>query len=289
MASNGRFSEFYRVEFGRVVRSVRSLAGAAAEDIAQEAMLVAERRWSEVSTLDVPFAWVRRVAIRMAMRQAQREQKRFVLEAAAVTADPSDGHDLDVVAAIAELPDKHAAAVWLRYMEDQRVAVVADRLGCTEGAAKVLLLRARRRLAERLSGLAGRWVSERTWSPDAIATHVEAVSAAEYVGPVLEEDLRGRGGRWELTIADGSYQLHRDDGMRLDLGSINVRGRQLELIPALAPGHVLFLAEVDGNRLRLHQTENTTPPTRGVPDWVWMSLFLDSGPFEFAGRPHRSV
>ena len=56
------FSEFYRLEFGRVVGSVRPVAGAAAEDVAQEAFIVAHAVWAEVGVLDIPFAWVRRVA-----------------------------------------------------------------------------------------------------------------------------------------------------------------------------------------------------------------------------------
>ncbi len=281
------FGEFYRREFGRVAGSVRSLVGAGAEDVAQEAFIAALQRWDEVAGFDVPFAWVRRVAIRIAGRRAWRDRMRSTLEARVGTPDQlaQPESDLDLVAALADLPSRHAAAVWLHHLEDRPVVEVADRLGCGVAAAKVLLLRSRRRVAERLGGLTGRWVAERLWTPDAIVGHLESISAGEHVGPVLDEDLEGRGGRWELTIADGAYLLNRDDGLRLDDGACTIRGRVVELLPTQTPGHVVFHAALDAEQLRLSMIDNSTPPTRGVPDDVWMSLFMASGTFTYDGRP----
>jgi hypothetical protein len=192
--------------------------------------------------------------------------------------------DAGVLAAIGTLPQRQAMAVWLHHIEGQPVVRVADRLGCSVGAAKVLLYRGRQQLAERISGLEGRWVSVRPWTPDGIRDHLRDIGAAGHVDPVLEEDLGGRGGNWELTLSNGSYWIHRDDGLRLDYGSIRLNKTSLELTPALATGHVVFTIDLDGDRLRLKQVENTTPPTREVPDWVWMSLFLGSGSFGYSGR-----
>jgi RNA polymerase sigma-70 factor (ECF subfamily) len=285
------FETFYQLEFGHVVGSVRALAGVHAEDVAQEAFLVAQQRWDELASFDLPFAWVRRVAIRIASRRAERDRMRSTLEARMASTDrtPPTGIDLDLVAALGELPDRHAAAVWLHHIEDRPVTEVAERLDCSVGAAKVLLLRSRRCLAVRLGGITGRWASERLWTPNAIAAHLEEISAGEHVGAVLDDDLEGRGGRWELTIADGAYSLYRDDGMRLDDGSCNIDGLQVEFLPTLTPGHVEFRATIDGDRLRLSMIDNTTPPTRGVPDQVWMSLFIESGTFGYSGRPRSPM
>lgn len=259
------------------------MAGASAEDVAQEAFLVAHQRWEEVSTLDVPFAWVRRVAIRIAARTSQRDRMRSDRES--LIAGVAVSHSrVGVIEAIGGLPERQAIAVWLHHIEDQPVAQVAERLDCSVGAIKVLLYRGRQRLAERISGLEGRWISERHWTPDGIRDHLWDIDAADHVDPVLEQDLGGRGGSWELALSDGSYWLHRDDGLRLDYGSIRFRKSLLEVSPTRATGHVLFSIDLDGNRLRLEQVENTTPPTRGVPDWVWMSLFLCSGSFGYSGR-----
>src|SRR5438270_7042124 len=62
------FEAFYRARFGPTVAVVRPLVGAAAEDVAQEALMVVFRRWSDVSRLELPGAWVRKVALRIAWR-----------------------------------------------------------------------------------------------------------------------------------------------------------------------------------------------------------------------------
>ena len=285
------FQEFYRLEFSRVVASVRFLAGAAAEDVAQEAFIVARQRWDEIASFEIPFAWVRRVAIRIAGRLGERERMRLDLEARITLSHSADltSKDLDVVAALAELPDRNAAAVWLHHFDDRPVIEVAEQLECSVAAAKVLLLRSRRRLADRLGGVSGRWVSEQRWTPDAIVSHLQHISAGEHVGVVLEEDLEGRGGRWELAISPGSYLLSRDDGLILDHGSCTIEGSRVAFAPTLAEGHVLFRSSGDGDRLRLEMIENTTPPTRGVPDQVWMSLFVSSGAFCYSGKSEDSV
>jgi RNA polymerase sigma-70 factor, ECF subfamily len=280
------FADFYRDAYDMLVGSLRTFAGPAAEDVAQEAFIVAHERWNEIATYDVPFAWVRRVAVRIAGRRATRETMRSMLESRTV---PSDLHvgsdDFDVIAALAELPGRRAAAVWLHYVEDRPLVEVADRLGCSVGAAKVLLLRSRRCVAERVSGLTGRWISERSWTPDGITRHLLQHSASEHVRAILDEDLGGRGGRWELTLAKGHYTLFRDDGMRLDRGTFKVNGHEVELMPALAAGHVLLRTTVDGNQLRVQLIESTSPPYIGVPDPLWWGLYLESGPLVYSGQP----
>ena len=55
------FDAFYVVELPRLTALARGLGGAAlAEDVAQEAMMVAYRRWAHVAELDRPDLWVRR-------------------------------------------------------------------------------------------------------------------------------------------------------------------------------------------------------------------------------------
>ena len=291
MTAPGReaqFTEFYRREFDRVVASVRRKLHADAEDVAQEAFMVAAHRWDDVGELDLPAAWVRHVALRMAGRRAARERHRVAIEGASEMADWALSPDLDLSAALLELPERHAAAVRLHHLEDRPVAEVAERLGCSVAAAKVLLLRARRRLAERLTGITGVWVSERSWSPDQIVGHLRSIGAGQHVGPVLEEDLGGRGGRWELSIVDGDYTLHRDDGYRMDHGTSRVATGRLELRPTLNTGRAAYIPIVDGDRLHLRLLDTTIPDTLGVPDAIWISLYLESGAF-VRGGPLRST
>src|SRR6187431_1989986 len=67
------FDAFYRRELPDLVAFAAALAGpAAADDIAQDAMLVAYRRWDTVSVMDVPAAWVRRVCANRAVSSLRR-------------------------------------------------------------------------------------------------------------------------------------------------------------------------------------------------------------------------
>src|SRR5689334_4350138 len=67
------FETFYRRELSGLVAFARALSGSAsAEDIAQDAMIAAYRRWDDVVRLDVPAAWVRRVCANRAVSTLRR-------------------------------------------------------------------------------------------------------------------------------------------------------------------------------------------------------------------------
>jgi RNA polymerase sigma-70 factor (ECF subfamily) len=280
-----RYDALYAGAFARVTRELRRLIGPDAEDIAQEAFLVAHQRWDVVQTLDRPEAWVRRVALRMSGRRARRERHRQALEAATDPPRTFTAPDLDLVSALLELPDRHAAAVRLHHLEDRPMTEVAERLGCSEGAAKVLLVRARRVLAERIVGLTGHWVSEHTWSVDGIARHLKAIGWSSHAGAVIDGDLGGRGGRWELTVSNGSYLFRRDDGARFDHGATRLIGSALEMAPTLNTGRARYHARVDGRRLALRFADATIPPHLGVPEGIWAGMFFDVAPFIRADAP----
>lgn len=59
--------------------------------------------------------------------------------------------DPELVAAMRELPARQRAALWLRYCDDLSVGDVARIIGCSEPAAKQLLLRGRDALRLRLN------------------------------------------------------------------------------------------------------------------------------------------
>ena len=125
-----------------------------AEDIAQEAMLTAYRRWDDVSRLDLPAAWVRRVCANTATSVVRRR----IVEARAVLrlrARPSAVAQLDETdsafwAEVRRLPRRQAQCVALRYVYGCPVAEIAGILGCAEGTVKSHLFHARARLAQRL-------------------------------------------------------------------------------------------------------------------------------------------
>ena len=152
------FERFYAEHVHELVAIARALAGsrAQAEDLAQEAMLAAYRRWSDIAALEHPEAWVRRVCANMAKSQFRRTMTEF----RALTrlggrrerqADPPDSGEHDAFwEKVRRLPKRQAQAVALHYVMDLTVVDVALTMGCSEGSVKVHLQRARHTLAEHM-------------------------------------------------------------------------------------------------------------------------------------------
>jgi DNA-directed RNA polymerase specialized sigma24 family protein len=152
---DAEYSWFFRAEYPQVVRTVHLILRDAgrAEDIAQEAFLALYARWPRISRYERPELWVRRVAIRLAVRAAGRERIRGHLERGAPAATPPSGPtpgDPDLVRAIRTLSPAQRVAVVLFYFEDRPASDIARILGCAESTARVHLAHARTRLAELL-------------------------------------------------------------------------------------------------------------------------------------------
>jgi len=151
------FETFYLREYPRVAALARVLAGpVGAEDHAQEAMLVAFRRWREVGQLADPAMWVRRVCANIATSQVRRraaEARALVrLRGRRDELALPEPADEDFWSAVRGLPRRQAQVVALHYLYDLSVVDVAHTLGMSEGTAKTHLSRARTRLAEVLAG-----------------------------------------------------------------------------------------------------------------------------------------
>jgi RNA polymerase sigma-70 factor, ECF subfamily len=151
------FDAFFRREYRALVGLGVVLTGdrAAAEDIAQEALLAAHRRWSELADYDDPGAWVRRaVANRSAStwRSRTRELRAMTrLRARMVeVAPPLDPPDDEFWDAVRALPTRQAQCVALRYLEDRPVGEIAHILAIAPGTVRVHLHEARSTLARRL-------------------------------------------------------------------------------------------------------------------------------------------
>lgn len=123
--AEAEFDWWYRTAYPRVARAIFLIVHdrGIAQDIAQDAFVEMLRHWSTVSGYEQPDAWVRRVAIRMAIRRVRREHRRPGLELLAST--PSTAVEgmgrSEVVTAIATLSPMQRAAVVLYYWADQPV------------------------------------------------------------------------------------------------------------------------------------------------------------------------
>lgn len=148
------FDVFYARELPRLVAFAQALCGRpVADDIAQESMIAAYRRWSEVSGFASPEAWVRRVCA----NQATSVLRRRAVEARAMVRlgshEPVVEMQPDHEAfwdEVRRLPRRQAQATALRYVYGLSVAEISATLGCSEGSTKVHLTRARAALAARL-------------------------------------------------------------------------------------------------------------------------------------------
>jgi RNA polymerase sigma factor (sigma-70 family) len=149
-----------REEFERVFRSAyRAVLQTAtlvlqdrgrAEEVTQDAFLRLYERWGGTVPFEHPEAWVRKVAVRDAIRRAKRE--RVVPLRAVVDDQPASDRlpDIDLVRAVGALPPKQRAAVALHYLEDLPVAQVADLMEVAQATVRQHLFKARSQLADRL-------------------------------------------------------------------------------------------------------------------------------------------
>lgn len=150
------FDVFYRREFPRMVALALAVSGSAvlAEDVAQEALIEAERRWGEIGGYDKPGAWLRRVTVQKAGKRARRARVEATALAhlgrtSALAVGPPEYEA--VLDAVHRLPLRQRAAVALFYLEDRSVDDVAAVLGCSVGTVKAHLFKARRSLARMLA------------------------------------------------------------------------------------------------------------------------------------------
>lgn len=160
-AAQTEYEAFYRREFATIAVVAGTVAAdrSAGEDIAQEALARAHRDWERVSTLDKPGAWVRRVAINLAIGRKRRSvteaRALFRLGRPATEAAQTRRGDPAVWAAVDSLPPRQRAVVALHYLDDLPVAEIANILQISVSATTSNLHKARANLADTLGASHG--------------------------------------------------------------------------------------------------------------------------------------
>lgn len=154
------FQDFYRTQYWRIVGIITAVLGsrAEAEDVTQEAFARALARWPGVAGYDQPDAWVRRVALRLAIDSARRVRRaaRLTARIAAnpehAAADPLDPlPSTRLTAALLRVPLRQREVLVLHYLGDLPVEVIARDRGLSAGTVKTRLAAGRRRLEQELS------------------------------------------------------------------------------------------------------------------------------------------
>lgn len=158
------FDGFFAEEFPAIARAAWFvvLDNEVAKEIAQEAFCRAYERWGKVAHYDRPGAWVRTVAIRLALRTRDRRRRETPLSdvdavrsgqnraaggAGAVTDTAIATLDnIDLQAALRGLPRQQRAALVLRYLCDLDIDELAEAIGCKPATARVHLHRGRHAL-----------------------------------------------------------------------------------------------------------------------------------------------
>jgi len=150
------FETWYKAEYPRLVNTLAMVVGgrALAADAAAEACVRALSRWDRVGRMERPGGWVYRVALNEARRRAKRRTTEYRLLTEHLplspTSSPPVEGDVELWAAVAELPDRTREVVVLRYVADLTEPAIADALGIRRGSVATLLRRAHSRLGEQL-------------------------------------------------------------------------------------------------------------------------------------------
>lgn len=118
------------------------------EEFAQEALVVACRRWATVSQLDEPVAWIYRVGVNQAnswfrrARVERRVRQRALNFGSDLHRDPDSADLVTVRKALDDLSPKQREAVILRYFLDLSAEQTAQLTGSSPGAIRGLTHRA---------------------------------------------------------------------------------------------------------------------------------------------------
>jgi RNA polymerase sigma-70 factor (ECF subfamily) len=154
------FGDFYQAQYRRVLALAAAIVGnrAEAEDIAQEAFSRALGRWARLrDDYEAPDAWVRCVAVRLAVDAHRRQWRIRRLFQRLTTYSTSDSESLrenlsstPVGEALMRLPVRQREVWVLHYVADLSVDTIAREHKIPLGTVKDRLAAGRHRLGEEL-------------------------------------------------------------------------------------------------------------------------------------------
>jgi RNA polymerase sigma-70 factor (ECF subfamily) len=149
------FEVFYATAYARLVRQLLAYTGSRqdAEDVVQEAFARASVRWGIVGRLDLPEAWVRRVAMNLAISELRRVKRSLAalrrLGMPGAAGEPSVERSA-LLEALRKLPLKYREVLVLHYLADLSVQEIARERGLPPGTVTTRLARGREALGRQL-------------------------------------------------------------------------------------------------------------------------------------------
>lgn len=155
------YEQFFRESFPKLTQRLRILCSydeSMADDIAQEAFLLAYHRWDHLSATEHPYAWVKKVAVRLAWRWLKERSKRQPADLATELLEIASENNADIPMlvdlkrALAQLPPRQREVATLRMLLDFEPTEIADVLGLAPGTVRAHLHAARKTLSTRLEG-----------------------------------------------------------------------------------------------------------------------------------------
>ena len=160
MRQEHEFADFYHANYGKITAVVAAVLGDRheAEDVTQEAFARALVRWPQLARYDLPEAWVRRVALRLAIDQGRRLRRTARLVAKLLGARrgqesaPADSLPFTAMGrALLQLPLRERETLVLHYLADLPVERIARETGVPSGTVKGRRAAGRRRLERELA------------------------------------------------------------------------------------------------------------------------------------------
>lgn len=153
------YEDFYAESYPVLRRLAFARTGdrGAAEDLVQDALADAHRRWAEIQGYREPLAWARRAVLNRSVSRWRRRGResaalgRIDADRPASTADAMAFQDEELWAAIRALPRRQLEVVVLLWFEELTVDVVAETIGCGPETVRTHWRRARERLRSELA------------------------------------------------------------------------------------------------------------------------------------------
>ncbi len=155
------FEEFAAARLPAVLRFAAVLTGdrSLAEDVVQEVLLRASRRWDAIASLNRPEAYVRKMIVNEYLSWRRRSWRLVPSGAGTevdgrLSPDPAAGHAEReaLLAELARLPNRQRAVLVLRYYEGLSDTEIAEVLGCAAGTVRGYASRALANLRVEMTG-----------------------------------------------------------------------------------------------------------------------------------------